>query len=177
MDDGRGGVEAPSGPDPMVLELQSLFRETVALFHCLQATAAATHQDRRLTAGMRGVLLGLVAGGPQTVPQMARRRPTSRQHIQALVNRLRELGLVRLEGNPDHRRSWLVQLTAEGERAVAAIQARETRLLGQLDITLTGTDVAAASATLRTVRSALTGGRLPSRVRRRDEKEEEAGDA
>jgi hypothetical protein len=41
-----------------------------------------------MTAGKRGVLKGLDRLGPQTVPQMARARPVSRQHIQTLVNRL-----------------------------------------------------------------------------------------
>lgn len=147
----------PGGPEH---ELQTLFRETTSLFHCLQVAAAAVHKQDQLTASMRGVLLGLVERGPQTVPHMARLRPTSRQHIQVIVNRLLDAGLVSTVDNPDHRRSKLVRLTATGKRTVAAMQSREAALFARADIPVTAAEVASAAQTLRSVRATLVGGRF-----------------
>ena len=153
-------VIAVRAPEESNQAVQVLFDETTALFHCLQAIAASVHMQGNLTAGLRGVLLGLEQGGPQTVPQMARLRPTSRQHIQVLVNRLRRLGLVLLEENPDHLRSRLVRLTADGERTVALIREREARLLALAAVPLGAAEVGSAAATLRAVRAALTESRF-----------------
>jgi len=157
MEDSRMDDRALQEPGQAVQELQTLFRETISLFHGLQATAASVHRHANLTAALRGVLFGLAESGPQTVPQMARLRPTSRQHIQVLVNRLRDLGLVLAEENPDHRRSRLVRLTPEGERTARMIRDREAHLLAQAAIPVTAAEIAAAAATLRAVRTALTG--------------------
>ncbi len=157
MDYDCRGTRAPQEAGQVVQEIQSLFRETISLFHGLQATAASVHGPANLTAALRGVLFGLADGGPQTVPQMARLRPTSRQHIQVLVNRLRELGLVQAEENPDHRRSKLVRLTPEGARTAGMMRDREAHLLAEAAIPLTAAEIAAAAATLRVVRMALSG--------------------
>ena len=160
MGDNLIEARAPEESSQAVQEIQALFGETIALFHCLQATAASVHMHGNLTAGLRGVLFGLAQGGPQTVPQMARLRPTSRQHVQVLVNRLQRLGLALLEENPDHRRSKLVRLTAEGERTVALIRDREAHLLELAAIPLSAAEIGSAAATLRAVRAALTGSRF-----------------
>ncbi len=160
MEESRIDIHAPAARERAAQELQTLFRETIALFHCLQTTAATVHGQENLTAGLRGVLVGLAQGGAQTVPQMARQRPTSRQHIQVLVNRLQELGLVLLEENPDHRRSKLVRITEKGERTVALIRDREDRLLALAAIPVSDEEIASTVATLRTVRTVLTGSRL-----------------
>ncbi len=167
-----GGETRKRASNPPVPELLSLFGDTIALFHCLQATAASIHGE--LSAGLRGVLFGLAQRGPQTVPQMARMRPTSRQHIQVLVNRLLEMGLVRLEENPEHRRSRLVRLTSEGERAVALMQEREERMLELADIPLGAAEIAAAAATLGEVRAALMGTRFRRAVEELGRREEGA---
>ena len=74
--------------DGKAAALAVLFDAAVALFHRLRATAGEVHGQGEPTAGRRGVLRDLSRLGPQTVPQMARRRPVSRQHIQLLVNGL-----------------------------------------------------------------------------------------
>ncbi len=160
MNAGHIGERAPQEPSQVVQELQTLFSETASLFHCLQATADAVHRKGSLTAGLRGVLFGLAQQGPQTVPQMARLRPTSRQHIQVLVNRLQNLGLVLVEDNPNHRRSKLVGLTAKGERTVAIIRDRETNLLALADVRVSAGEITSAVETLRSVRTVLLGSRF-----------------
>ena len=92
----------------------SLIDETRLLFHHLRRTAESLHRQGEITAGRRGVLESLHREGPRTVPQLARARPVSRQHIQKLVDPLAAEGLVELVDNPRHKRSKLVRLTAAG---------------------------------------------------------------
>src|SRR5262245_25632462 len=98
------GSELPAALDDVI-------DQAVGLFHLLHALAAQLHGAGELTAGRRGVLRGLDRLGPQTVPQMARARPVSRQYIQMLVNELESEGLVELVENAAHKRSRLVRLT------------------------------------------------------------------
>jgi DNA-binding MarR family transcriptional regulator len=66
--------------------------------------------------GEWGVLHTLVEHGPQTVPAIANMRPVARQHIQTIVNSLKQKGFVTIEPNPRHARSGLVALTEAGLR-------------------------------------------------------------
>ena len=68
--------------------------------------------------GLWGFLRSLHMQGPQTVPQIARARPGSRQRIQRLADEAAEAGLVEFTDNPAHRRSKLVRLTPEGASMV-----------------------------------------------------------
>jgi DNA-binding MarR family transcriptional regulator len=64
--------------------------------------------------GEWGVLRTLVKEGAQTVPEMARTRPVSRQHCQTICNALEKQGLVEFVDNPKHKRSKLVRATKKG---------------------------------------------------------------
>jgi len=70
--------------------LLRLFDEIPATLHRLKAVATRVHGLDASSAGRRGILRSLDSMGPQSVPQMARARPVSRQHIQVLVNGLLE---------------------------------------------------------------------------------------
>src|SRR5271157_4254637 len=96
--------------------LLGLFDETVSLFHRLTVLAEKIHEQGSLSAALRGILRGLRRHGAQTVPNLARLRPVSRQHVQELVNRLRKVELVEFAENPAHKRSQLVKLTLKGVR-------------------------------------------------------------
>src|SRR5882672_5146190 len=72
-----------------------------------------------LPTASRAALQLLQRCGPQTVPQIARARFSSRQNIQILINRLQQGGLVEFVTNPDHKRSALVRLTNHGQAAIA----------------------------------------------------------
>jgi DNA-binding MarR family transcriptional regulator len=132
--------------------VEFIFMETRLLFHRLRAVADVIHQADQITAGMRGVLESLALSGSQTVPQLARARPVSRQHIQLLVNTLLDRGLVELVDNPAHKKSPLVQLTETGTHAIATIQAREARLLSQVSIALPESDLTTTLQTLQAIR-------------------------
>jgi len=135
--------------------LEALVDETVALFHRLRSAAEAVHGEGELSAARRGVLKGLARLGPQTVPQMANLRPVSRQHIQAIVDRLAHDRLVETIPNPAHKRSVLVRLTARGRTAVKDIARRETALLASLGSGLSPAEIERATAVLRTFRARL----------------------
>jgi len=132
--------------------LMSFVDETRALFHRLRLAAEQLHRRGELSAGLRNILRDLNRLGPQTVPQMARARPVSRQHIQALVDRLAEEGSVAFMDNPAHERSRLVRLTPQGKQLVEAMNRREAEILGRLKINIPGRDLLKGAAVLRAVR-------------------------
>ena len=145
----------PTGPTLVALQL--LFDETVALYHRLTAAARQIHQQGELSAGRRGILRSLDRLGPQTVPQMARARPVSRQLIQTLVNQLAQEGFVEPVDNPVHKRSRLVRLTHEGKQLIDAMYRQETKVLSQAKIDIAEKDLQAAAAVLRAVRNIFQG--------------------
>jgi DNA-binding MarR family transcriptional regulator len=128
-----------------------------ALFHQLKAAEEEVHRQEKLTGGLRGVMQELRRHGPRTVPQMARARPVSRQHIQVLVNELRSRGLVELRHNPEHKRSKLVALTAQGIRTVEAMLRKEEAILAELPLELTAEEMATATRALESMREAFRG--------------------
>ena len=141
--------------DGKAAALAGLFDAAVALFHRLRATAGEVHGQGEPTAGRRGVLRDLSRLGPQTVPQMARRRPVSRQHIQLLVNGLVEDGFAETAENLGHRRSHLVRLTPEGRALVEGMLRREARVLAAAPLTLPVRDLTRAAEVLVRVRQCL----------------------
>ena len=132
-----------------------LLDEVRLLFHRAAQAVEELHAGEPVTAGTRAVLEALGRGGPATVPDVARSRHVSRQHIQTLVNDLLAKGLVAAEGNPAHRRSPLYALTPEGARTLRRISGRERRYIAGLDLPLGPGQLATATRTLATVRHAL----------------------
>jgi DNA-binding MarR family transcriptional regulator len=137
-----------------VAALGALIDQTRALFHRLKAVAQEAHHRGPATAGLRGVIQELYQSGPQTVPDMARARPVSRQHIQVLVNQLLELDWVELTLNPAHKRSKLVAITARGRGAFEAIRLTEAGMLADLPVNVSESELEAAAAVLEKVRTA-----------------------
>lgn len=105
--------------------LYGVIREARACFHALRAISDQMLSDLDLNASMRAVLEAATDGPPRTVPDIARQKRVSRQHIQVNVNALVERGLVRLAENPAHKRSPLVVRTELGRQTLAAIRERE----------------------------------------------------
>jgi DNA-binding MarR family transcriptional regulator len=138
-------------------ELDDLLDEVRLLWHVAVQATERLHDGEAVTVGMRAVLEFLARNGPRSVPDIARSRLVTRQHIQSLVNGLLELRLVSLEDNPAHRRSSLVQLAPEGERTIERMKRRERRFLGGLRLRADRDELRRAVATLGAVRSALGG--------------------
>jgi DNA-binding MarR family transcriptional regulator len=137
--------------------VESLIDETRLLFHRMKLAAEQLHDAEEITAGMRGVLFSLDRSGPQTVPQMARARPVSRQHIQMLVNPLVERRCIVLIDNPAHRRSKLVRLTPRGRRLVDRMRKRESRIFGALGSDMSEKQLRSAATVVRSLRESFEG--------------------
>jgi DNA-binding MarR family transcriptional regulator len=133
----------------------AVIEEAVALHLRANAVVEQLHERPELTNACRGVLRDLVRLGPRSVPQLARRRDCSRQHVQVLVNRLVADGMAELAPNPDHRRSPLVSLTASGRDALEAMWRREAELIDQLPVESIAGDLQRAAEVLGQLRRLL----------------------
>ena len=119
-----------------------------SLFHKMGNAVTALHAGSGVSAGMRAVLESLITGGAQTVPQLARARPVSRQHIQTLVNELLAAGHVETEDNPAHRRSRLVSVTEQGRTLFSSFREREIEALSRLSTSVTERELEQAGQVL-----------------------------
>ena len=109
-------------------EIEALLNEVRLLYHRIVQVGEQLHADESVTLGMRAVLEFLLRNGPTTVPDIARSRSVTRQHIQILVNDLLQQNLAAIEDNPQHKRSSFVTLTKKGERVIRRMRKRESRL-------------------------------------------------
>jgi DNA-binding MarR family transcriptional regulator len=83
---------------------------------------------------MRGVLEVLLLRGPATVPNMARARGVSRQHIQQQVDALLERDLLERRNNPAHRRSSMFALSDNGRALIQNMRAEELKALSRMQV-------------------------------------------
>ena len=77
-----------------------LIRAIRACFHLMGNVGDELHRHYGVTTSMRAVMESLYEGGPQTVPQVARSKSVTRQHIQSLVDQLLEVGRVSARRSP-----------------------------------------------------------------------------
>lgn len=104
--------------------LFELGMEVIHTYFKLRAAGERIGATPPAGAGSLGLLRSLAKEGPQPVPQLARDRDVSRQHIQTMVNDLAEQGLVEFIDNPAHKRSKLVAITESGKIRLAALLER-----------------------------------------------------
>jgi len=133
----------------------AVLEEAVALHLRAATVVEQLHRRPELTGACRGVLRDLARLGPHTVPQLARRRDCSRQHVQVLVKRLVADGMAELVDNPDHRRSPLVRLTPSGKDTLETMWRREAELIDELPAALAIEELEAACRVLRQLRRLL----------------------
>jgi DNA-binding MarR family transcriptional regulator len=128
-------------------EVEKITGEVRHLFQVLKSLADAVHKDAGLTASTRAVMEAL-ADRPRTVPDIARSKSVTRQHIQLLVDELARSDLVELRPNPAHLRSPLIALSRKGETLFASLRKREAPLIERL---ATGLDARKATTTVQTL--------------------------
>ena len=138
-------------------ELEFFFGEVATLAKQLKAAARTLHRDHNLPAGGRSVLQSLEHEGPQSVPQLARARAASRQHVQVLVDRLAAAGHVQFMPNPAHKRSDLAQLTERGKDMLGTAIEREAQFLAPLLPHISEAELALAAALVQRLGAALAG--------------------
>ena len=116
--------EAGRPADSKAEAIAELMLEVAQCFFRIRAVGQKTGLITSWGGGAFGFMRSLVLLGPQTVPQIAQMRPTSRQRMQRLADELAADGLVRFVDNPRHRRSKLAQLTRKGEARYRELNAR-----------------------------------------------------
>jgi DNA-binding MarR family transcriptional regulator len=134
---------------------EELFNETRLLFHGLKQWAEALHLGLAVTVAMRGVLELILLGGPATVPDMARARGVSRQHIQQQVDGLLERALLERQDNPAHKRSQIIALTDKGRALIQNMRADELNALTRIQVGVSDNAMQEAAQVLSAWRAAL----------------------
>lgn len=105
--------------------------------------------------GEWGCLRMLALEGDQTVPEMARSRPVSRQHCQNIINALHQQGLVEFLENPRHRTSHLVTLTKKGRARYKQMTEQFLAAEAAFSPHFAAAEVASATDVLRRARAML----------------------
>ncbi len=129
--------------------------EVRLLMHRAVRFVEELHADLGVSTPERAVLEFLTRNGPTTVPDIARARGVSRQHIQTIVNGLLERSLVETMANAAHRRSSFVTLTDNGSEVIAGMLDNEHfAMAGRLE-GITAASMVDAAALLADVRRRL----------------------
>jgi DNA-binding MarR family transcriptional regulator len=122
-------------------------------YHFLADLAGRLHDD--IDPSGRAVLEHLTRHDAATVPQIARSRHVSRQHIQSIVNGLLARGLVKTTPNPAHRRSHLIALTDPGRELIHGVIDRERTVIEPLAGTVEVARIREATITLAALRAGI----------------------
>src|ERR1051326_6022582 len=147
------GAETGSRLDDLQQGFEALLMEVNGLANRLKSH----HSGETMPGARRAVLQVLQRRGPQTVPQIARARFSSRQNIQILVNRLQREGLIEFLENPDHKRSVLVRLTGGGQIEIAEAAKEEAELNTRVLHSFSQTELNSAAEVLNRLRKMLDG--------------------
>lgn len=118
-------------------------------------TGVATRDTDLITGAERDVLDYLVFEGAATVPQIARSRGVSRQHIQKRADALVERRLAEFTDNPAHKSSRLLEATIRGERVHAQASRGESDVLKDLADRIDAKDIETTRAVLAMLSEAL----------------------
>ncbi len=152
-DDGRRQADGAA--------LHALFVEVFGLHNALSHVMDHVHSLSDLTAAQHHILSIIHDHAPVTVPDIAFRLHTSRQHVQQVCNTLQDKGLVTFEANPRHKRSKLVAMTPAGREALLTSQRMEFEFIQEhLGHTAGASEAGTrqAAALLRALTTAVTEG-------------------
>lgn len=126
-------------------------------FNLLRALADEMHKDLGVNASMRAVMESLAGGNERTVPEIARSRGVSRQHIQVIVNGLTKAKLSKTRDNPDDKRTFLVSLTDRGRAEFGEMRKREAVELRRLSRVFSSDELKVTLNVLRKLSDVLKG--------------------
>src|SRR5215204_7668212 len=121
--------------------IADLMLEVAQFFFRIRAVGQRTGLITGWGGGAFGFMRSLALGGPLTVPQIARMRPTSRQRMQRLADELSAEGLVKFIDNPKHRRSKLVQLTRKGNERYRELNSRFLVIASTMGVALSEAEI------------------------------------
>lgn len=142
---------------PRCVTPEALLELSVAVIELYFRLEAATQAIAGFAhaGGEWGILRLLIVEGDQTVPEMARSRPVSRQHCQGIINRLFESGFVEFVENPKHRKSHLVSVTKKGRARFQAMTGQFLAAEAAFTPHFTAEEVAQATLVLQRARALL----------------------
>jgi DNA-binding MarR family transcriptional regulator len=131
---------------PLHASAEDVLELSVAVIEFYFRIEAITQQTAGFaTAGGEwGVLRSLIKEGPQTVPELARTRPISRQHCQTMANALERQGFVAFVENPKHKRSKLMSVTKKGRDHFERMKKQFIAVSGHYAPNFTATEVRTA---------------------------------
>ena len=130
------------------------------LFRAMADTADQYLKDDEITAADRAVMEFLYPEAMLSVPAIASKYRTSRQHVQVTANALLKKGLLRSEPNPHHKRSPLMRLSALGRDTFAEIRRNEKVLIKKLFVDLDRQDVESTRRSLQALLARIESGAL-----------------
>lgn len=130
------------------IPLYRVFWRTRRLFQRLGTEFQPVPGGEPLSPPQRAVLEFLDREDRQTVPDLARSRSVSRQHIQVSVNELVDRGWLQTLPNPAHRRSPLIALTQAGRERLANAQLTEETMVNEIGRHFSPEDLATTARTL-----------------------------
>lgn len=146
-------------------EVYEIIGQVRTCFNLLRSLADRLHEDLGVNPSMRAVMEALTRESGRTVPDIAREKGVSRQHVQVIMNALLEAGLVESADNPAHRRSPLFVLTGQAQAVFAEIRRREAEPTARLAEALPAESLAATRTLLaelnRRLRAELAAGDPP----------------
>jgi len=145
---------------PTALAVDLLIREILFSFFRLNATGERLFARFGQTPGKVSLMRSLMEQGPQSVAQIARARPVTRQAVQRMADELAEQGLIEFVENPTHRRAKLARLTAEGKQLMDEAMAAELKLAGRLAHNFSDREVEIAREVIQRLTVILTDERL-----------------
>ncbi len=136
--------------DPATRALRDLARSVERTARALRKASEMRNADFGLT-GVQRAVMEAIREGPRTVPDIARERGVTRQHVQAGVDALAASGLVLRSRNPANAKSWLIGMSRKGQAVYQTLQSREALALRTLSDRLSAAELEAADAALRTI--------------------------
>ncbi len=139
------------------INIKLVINEIRHCFNVLKFTADELHNDISVNASARAVIESLYPNEVKTVPDIAREKGVSRQHIQVIVNSLSKHDIVKSRNNPKDKRTFLISLTKLGKSKFEIILRRETDFMNDISKKFTDHEIATTSSVINKLTSLLEG--------------------
>jgi len=127
-------------------------------FYAMKAAGRQIGAVSSWGGGYWGVLRSLKTEGSQTLIQLARSRPVSRQRIQRIAAELGAQQLVEFRENPAHQRSKLLHLTPKGESFLNRLDTAIGKMAEKFSAETSTEQIAATIRTLEQFRACFRSG-------------------
>ncbi len=150
----KTSIAVTPGDAQFAAAFEDLVGEVMLLNGRFMSVAAELSANLEVTPTQWQAVVVAATGRPRTVSQYARRLGVQRQTMQYTINGLVKRRFMEFTHNPDHRRSPLIRLTADGNNLVTELRHREVELCRRFTdgLDLAVTDVTQLRKSLRVLR-------------------------